>query len=126
MRHSRWAAAVVGVAIAIAVPGAAAAQPSTPVTITLSPEQVQRICEKRIPRIETRVDRALTRIGAGPEVRGSTAWLKARAEKERAAGRETSAQLLDERADRRADRVPQLEQLKTKVAEFRTAHCGSK
>ena len=126
MRKSRWAAAAVGVAIALAVPGAAAAQPSTPVTITLSPEQVQKICEKRIPRIETRIDRALARINGGADVRGSVAWLRERAEAERAAGRETSAQLLEERADRRADRVPQLEQVKTRVAEFRSAHCGAK
>ncbi|MGX7824038.1 hypothetical protein ACTG9Q_02990 [Actinokineospora sp. 24-640] len=123
MRFTHWAIAI-GLALTTAVP--AAAQPSAPVTITLSPEQVQRLCEKRLPKIETRATRALTRISAGPEVRGSTAWLKARAATERAAGRETTADLLEERATRRADRVPQLEQIKTKVADFRAQHCTAK
>lgn len=120
----RWAAAAAaGLALA-AVPSVAVAQ--EPVTITLSAEQVERICQKRIPRIEQRADRALERIAGGPEVRGSVEWLKARAAKEREAGRETSARLLEEKADRRAGRTPQVEDVKAKVAEFKARHCGGK
>lgn len=133
MRPIRWAAAAAaGLALAAAVPAAAvpaaaaAPQPSAPVTVTLSAEQVQRICQKRIPRIERRASRALERIAGGPEVRGSVEWLKAKAARERAAGRETSARLLEERADRRADRVPQVENVKAKAAEFKAEHCGSR
>jgi hypothetical protein len=101
----------------------ASAEPSEPVTITLSPEQVAHVCEKRLPKIERRVTRLLDRINGGPEVRGSLEWLRARAATEREAGRETSAQLLEEKADRRAGRVDDLNKIKQWAADFRTQHC---
>lgn len=104
----------------------ATTNPSTPVTITLSPEQVQHLCEKRVPKIEQRVTRLLDRINGGPEVRGSVEWLRARATTERDAGRETTARLLEERADRRAGRVDQLNQARQWAADFRTEHCETK
>jgi propanediol dehydratase small subunit len=104
----------------------AVAQTDEPVTITLSPEQVQHLCDKRLPKIEKRVDRLLTRINGDAEVRGSAEWLRARAATEREAGRETSAQLLEERADRRLDRVDDLTKIKQWTTDFRTDHCGSK
>jgi hypothetical protein len=117
--------AVVAAGLALAgTASAAAAQPSTPVTITLSPEQVAHLCEKRLPKVENRVTKALERINGGPEVRGSTAWLKKRAEAEKAAGRETSAQLLEERAERRAGRVDELNKVKGWVTDFRSKYCG--
>jgi propanediol dehydratase small subunit len=112
--------------------GAATASATTdtsapaPVTVTLSPEQVQNLCEKRLPKIEQRTTRLLDRINGDASVRGSVQWLKARAAKERDAGRETSAQLLEERADRRGGRVGQLNQVKQWVSDFRSQHCGSK
>ncbi|PPK64475.1 hypothetical protein V5P93_007074 [Actinokineospora auranticolor] len=123
-RSAAVVAAVVGLGITGA--GVAAAQPSTPVTITLSPEQVGKICQQRIPRIEQRVTKLTERINGGAEVRGSVAWLKARAEKERAAGRETTAQVLEERAEKRAGRVDQLNQAKQRAADFKTKYCGGK
>jgi hypothetical protein len=104
----------------------ASAEPSEPVTITLSPEQVAHVCEKRLPKIEQRTTRLLDRINGGPEVRGSVEWLRAKATTEREAGRETSAQLLEEKADRRAGRVDDLDQIKQWAADFRTAHCEAK
>lgn len=109
-----------------ATTASATTAPSEPVTITLSPEQVQHLCEKRLPKIEQRVTRLLDRINGGPEVRGSVEWLRARAATERDAGRETTAQLLEERADRRAGRVDQLNQAKQWAADFRTEHCEAK
>lgn len=106
--------------------GVAAAEPTGPVTITLSQEQVANLCEKRLPRLERRVNRLLERINADAGTRGSVAWLEARAAKERAAGRETTAQLLAERAERRAGRVDDLALIADKVADFQTRHCGAK
>jgi hypothetical protein len=108
-------------------PGTAwAQQPSSPVTITLSPEQVTFLCEKRLPKVDRRVTKLIERINAGPEVRGSTEWLTSKAAKEREAGRETSAQLLEERAERRAGRLDQLNKIKGWVSDFRTQHCETK
>ncbi|MBM7770653.1 uncharacterized protein (DUF885 family) [Actinokineospora baliensis] len=116
------AAATAGVATA----GAAAAQPSTPVTITLSPEQVTNICTKRIPRIEQRTTKLIDRINGSADVKGSAAWLRARADKEQAAGRETSANLLRERADRRAGKIDQLTKAKQRAEDFKSKYCGTK
>ncbi|MFC5285828.1 hypothetical protein ACFPM7_02085 [Actinokineospora guangxiensis] len=114
----------VSAGLVVAAPATALAQ--EPVTVTLSPEQVQRVCEQRIPRIERRVAKARERITAGPEVRGSVKWLEKRAEAERAAGRETTAEVLAEKAERRAARGPRLEEITARVAKFRDEHCAAK
>ncbi|MFC4854837.1 hypothetical protein [Actinophytocola glycyrrhizae] len=106
--------------------GTTATAQTGPVTITLSPEQVRNLCEKRVPKIEKRADRLLDRINGGAQVRGSAEWLRARAAKERDAGRETRAQLLAERADRRAGRVDDLARVQRWATGFRTEHCEQK
>ncbi len=123
--------AVVSLAISAAtVAGAAtaSAQPTSPpsgdVTVTLSAEQVAFLCGKRLPKVENRVTKLVERINGGADVKGSTAWLKARAQQERDAGRETSAQLLEERADRRAGKIDELNKIKGWVADFRGKYCG--
>jgi hypothetical protein len=116
-------AAAAGLSLSAGV-AAAEQPPSTPVTITLSPEQVAFLCDKRLPRMENRTTKLIERLNGGPEVRGSTRWLQERAKQEREAGRETSAQLLEERAERRAGRLDELNKIKQWVSEFRTQHCG--
>ncbi|SES25702.1 hypothetical protein [Actinokineospora terrae] len=126
--RAKSAAIIAAITIGVGLTGAgtAAAQPSTPVTITLSPEQVTNICQKRIPKIEQRTTKLLDRINGTADVKGSAAWLRARADKEQAAGRETSASLLRERAERRAGRVDQLNKVKQRAEEFKAKYCGSK
>lgn len=103
--------------------GAEPAGPPEPVTVTLSPEQVAHLCEKRLPKIERRVTRLLDRINGGPDRRGSVEWLRARAATERDAGRENKAQALEAKADRRAGRVDELNKIRQWVADFRAEHC---
>ena len=138
MQATRWTRlAVVGCATAAALTlgGAAASAetgapatsnpaPSGPVTITLQPDQVQFLCDKRLPKVEQRVTKLIDRINGGPDVRGSVANLKKRADAEKAAGRTTSAQLLTEKADRRAGRIDELNKIKGWVSDFRTKYCG--
>ncbi|MGQ0839421.1 hypothetical protein [Actinokineospora sp.] len=127
MRAKKWAvvaAIVAGTGLTGA--GVAAAQPSEPVTITLSPERVAFLCTERLPKIEQRIAKLTERINAGADVKGSSAALKARAEKERAAGREAAAKLLEEKAERRAGKIDQLTKAKDRVVEFRSKHCGTK
>ena len=142
MQATRWTRlAVVGCATAAALTlgGAAASAetgapatstsnpaPSGPVTITLQPDQVQFLCGKRLPKAEQRVTKLIDRINGDASVKGSTAWLKDRAAKERAAGRETSAKLLEERAARRAGRIDELNKIKGWVTDFRGNYCGAK
>jgi hypothetical protein len=125
MRNTLITAAITA-GLALTGTATAAAQTDEPVTITLSAEQVQHLCEKRLPKVEKRVDRLLTRINGDAQTRGSAEWLRAKAATEREAGRETSAELLDERADRRLGRVDDLTKIKQWVTDFKTDHCGAK
>jgi hypothetical protein len=127
--------AVTGCAMAaLMLTGAAAATAEQPppssepgsVTITLSAEQVKLLCETRLPRMETRATKLVERITGGAEVKGSVEWLKAKAKKERDAGRETTASALEERAERRGARVENLNKIKSWAADFRAKHCGAK
>lgn len=106
-------------------PSSEPAPPSGPgsVTITLSAEQVTFLCERRLPKIEKRTSWLVERIQADENSRGSAAWLRARAATERAAGREATARLIEERADRREGFVDDLNKINSWAADFRTAHC---
>jgi hypothetical protein len=102
--------------------------PSEPgsVTITLSPEQVTFLCDQRLPRIEKRTGKLVERIQGDEETRGSAANLRARADREREAGRENTAQVLEERADRREGFVDELNRINQWAADFRTEYCEPK
>lgn len=119
-----------GAAVAVAQedPSTQPAPSSEPgsVTITLSAEQVQFLCDRRLPKIETRTSKLVERIQGDENTRGSAAWLRARAQKEKDAGREESAQLLEERADRREGFVDPLNKINKWATDFRTQHCESK
>jgi hypothetical protein len=126
--------AVVGLALtAVTLAGSTAAgadptpstAPAGPVTITLSPDQVTFLCG-RLSKADTRATKLIDRINGGPDVKGSTESLKARAKKERDAGRETSAKLLEERAARRAGRIDELNKIKAFATDFKTKYCGGK
>jgi hypothetical protein len=101
-------------------PGTTAAQGP----ITLSPEQATYVCTKRIPAILARVDRVTTRAGADASTRGSTAWLQARHDKARAAGRTEEADRIQKRIDGRPAKLEKLADAKKRVTEFRDANCA--
>lgn len=137
MQASRWTrraalGAVTAAALTLGGAAVAGAQPSTTnpappsgsVTVTLSGEQVQFLCGKRLPKVEQRVTKLIDRINGGADVKGSVANLKKRADEEKAAGRTTSAQLLSEKADKRAGRIDELNKVKGWVSDFRTKYCG--
>ena len=86
------------------------------VTITRDLAQVQAMCA-RVPDVQKRIAAALARIQGGSDVRGSVAWLQARAADQRAAGHSDAAKRLDDRATLRSDRVAEL----TKRADRLTA-----
>ncbi|MGH3756575.1 hypothetical protein [Actinophytocola sp.] len=115
-----------GAAVATAQEEPAPSSEPGSVTITLSPEQVTFLCDRRLPKIERRTSWLVERIQADENTRGSAAWLRARAATEREAGREETAQLLEERADRREGFVDDLNKINTWAVDFRTEHCESK
>jgi len=91
--------------------------------VTLSPEESQRLCAQKLPKLIERRDKLAKRISGGADVKGSVAWLKARAEKQKAKGHDKAAAQLQKRADRRSERLTQLGTMKTKLETFKTQHC---
>ena len=91
--------------------------------ITLSPEESQRLCAEVLPKLVSRTDKLTTRINGGADVKGSVAWLKARAAKQRAKGHEKAADQLEQRAERRSGRTAELAKIKQQLESFKSAHC---
>ncbi|MEU4744054.1 hypothetical protein AB0G02_26800 [Actinosynnema sp. NPDC023658] len=106
--------------------GVAVAQDSTYAPITISPERVKKLCEERAPKIEERITRLNTRINGGPEVPGSTAWLQAQAQKARDAGNTKRVERLEQRLERRGEKVTKLGDAQRRVDKFQAEHCGVK
>ncbi len=133
-RRAPASAAASAVALGLLLAGAGTAwadDPDTtatrdPVTqgpITLSPEQAVAVCTKRIPGILSRIDRVTTRIGADAATHGSTAWLAARRDRARAAGRTEEADRIQRRIDGRPERLDRLAGTRERVTAFRDANC---
>jgi hypothetical protein len=118
-------AVTAGLLLAGAGPALADGDGATQGPITLSPEQATFVCTKRIPAILTRVDRVTTRINADASTRGSTAWLQAREDKAKAAGRTEAADRIQKRIDGRPEKLDRLADAKKRATEFRDANCVS-
>lgn len=71
-----------------------------------------------------RIDKVTTRINGDASVRGSTAWLQAKADKARGAGYTALADLLTQRASDRPARLAELAKLKTEVEHVRATDCA--
>lgn len=116
-----------GTTVAAADPGETPTPAPTPTPtygpITLSAEESQRLCAEVLPKLIARREKLATRINGGADVKGSVAWLKARAVKQRAKGHEKVATQLEKRAERRAGRLEQLGKIKGELEAFKTKHC---
>ncbi len=104
----------------IALAPAASAQTSP---ITLSPEESQQLCADWLPKLTQRTAKLADRVNGGPEIRGSVANLKARAEDQRKKNHNDFAEKLQKRADKRSGRLPELTAAKQKLDAFTGAHC---
>ncbi|RSN26289.1 hypothetical protein NQK81_11340 [Amycolatopsis roodepoortensis] len=117
LKHTIAAGLVAAGLVALA-PAASAQAP-----ITLSPEESQTLCAEWLPKLTQRTTNLTERINGGPEVRGSVANLKARAEGQRKKGHNDAADRLQKRADKRNARLPELTTAKQKLDAFANAHC---
>lgn len=84
--------------------GVAAAQEAPPV----ASERLEAACA-RVPRIRARIEAALDRWNAGADVRGSEAWLEARAAELREEGRTDRAEVVESTIRVRTERIDVLE-----------------
>lgn len=122
----RAALACCGAAMALVTTAPAASAETTPPSYapaTLSAEEVQQICEDVVPHLRDRITKLTERINGGPEIRGSVAWLRARAADQRSKGHTQRADQLDQRAQRRQSRIGDLHNAQQRLDAFATAHC---
>jgi predicted secreted protein len=134
MRISIRRAAVMGccaaAALSVSVPVASAetTEPTTPSygQVTLSPEESQHLCADLLPRLIDRRNKLVARINGGAGTKGSVAWLRARADSQRAKGHTQIADQLVRRADRRAGRVDDLKSIEDRLTTFKNSHCVAK
>ena len=95
----------------------------TPGPITLSPEQSRWVCDQRIPAVLNRIDRIETRASADAETPGSTAWLQRQIDDARSNDRDTLADRLQHRLDRRPQVEKRLTDAKQRVESFKDEKC---
>ncbi|WP_027927762.1 hypothetical protein [Amycolatopsis benzoatilytica] len=122
----RLALAGCGIAtgLLIAAPIASAdTQAPAPAPITLSPQEAQQVCTVWVPKLRKQAQNLTNRINGGPEVAGSLANLKARANDARTKGRTAEADRLQKRADKRQSQVGQLAGAAKQLDSFASAHC---
>ncbi|GAB2975645.1 hypothetical protein LWP59_31925 [Amycolatopsis acidiphila] len=115
-------------AVSVPVASAQTPEPTTPGygQVTLSPEESQYLCADLLPRLADRTAKLTTRINGDANTTGSVAWLRARADGQRAKGHPQLADQLARRADRRAGRVDDLESIQDRLTNFRNSHCEAK
>lgn len=93
--------------------------------ITLTAEQSATICQERIPALLVRIDQATTRITGDETTVGSTAWLQARAEDAREAGRTERAERFETRSAARTELLDRLADTTERIETFRDENCAS-
>lgn len=86
---------------------------------------LERFCTNRLPRIESRLDRAVTRINGSTGTRGSIAHLQQRVDGAMAAGHDAQADLLKILLDHRTKRLPLLTSAQDQLAAWRQQYCSA-
>src|SRR5882724_4317027 len=83
---------------------AASADPATP---SAAPPgfDVHKVCDTRIPKLEDRANKLVTRITGDANLAGSSANLRARADRAQKAGDQAQADWLNGKAQHRDDRL---------------------
>ncbi|GAA1031625.1 hypothetical protein GCM10009565_72890 [Amycolatopsis albidoflavus] len=101
----------------------ASADTQAPAPVTLSPQEVQQMCTAWVPKLRKQAQNLTNRINGGPEVSGSVANLKARANDARTKGHTAQADRLQKRADKRQSRIGELTNATKQLDAFAAAHC---
>jgi hypothetical protein len=105
--------------------GAANADPSTPAAPPASKGfDVQKLCTQRLPKIEDKATKLITRITGDATVKGSSANLRARAEKAKAAGNNAQADWLNGRAQHRDERLDVVKKAVAELDAYKQKYCA--
>jgi hypothetical protein len=95
------------------------AAPSTPAPAAAA---ASARCD-RADQVTQRLEKVLTRLQGDAQQEGSPAWLRVRADRVKSAGHADLAASLRARADRREQRVPQVEAALDRLAAAVATHC---
>lgn len=106
-------------AAALLATGTGGASAESTTTTTPTGDGAKALC-KRAPRIDRRIDRALKRLNAGADKRGSIARLQRRVDNAKSAGHDEIATYLQDRLTFRKSLVPTLQQRQKDLADVRT------
>ncbi|MFJ5639798.1 hypothetical protein [Streptomyces sp. NPDC093223] len=99
--------------------GVAAADGTPSPAATPAGDGAKALC-KRAPKIDRRIDRALKRLNAGADRRGSIARLQKRVDDAKTAGQSEVATYLQDRLTFRKSLVPTLQKRQSDLADVRT------
>jgi hypothetical protein len=77
-----------------------------------------------VPKLKAEVTKLVNRIDGGPDVKGSTQWLQAKAKQAQAKGRTGRADILNGRAEKRTGVLTILRKTQARLDKFSSAHCG--
>lgn len=112
-------------AVAAVVVGGGTAFADTPPPTPAPDHANSAICTQRIPAVLARIDKLTTRINGDASTKGSTAWLRAKANEARAKGYTALADLLTARADDRPGRLDELTKLRSDVQHVKETDCAA-
>jgi len=127
MKLTQRLAAACGVtAITLTVfAGAASADPSAPAAPPASKGfDVQKLCTQRLPKIEDKANKLIAKITGGADVAGSSANLRARAQKAKTAGNDAQADWLNGRAQHRDERLDVLKKAVAELDAYKQKYCA--
>jgi hypothetical protein len=102
---------------------AASADPTTPPPPS-GTFDVQKVCTQRIPKLEDRANKLVARITGGADVAGSSANLRARADRAKNAGNQAQADWLNGRAQHRDDRVELVKKALAQLTDYKQKYCA--
>ncbi|MFC5906556.1 hypothetical protein [Streptacidiphilus monticola] len=100
-------------------PGASSGASSAPAAAAPTGDGAKALC-RRVPKLEARITRELTRLNGGPGVRGSVARLEARVADAKKEGHTAVATYLQDRLTYRESLVPMLQQRQRDLASVQT------
>jgi hypothetical protein len=104
--------------------GSAGSAPGSTTTITVDTAKLEALCQDRLPKVQARVEKALTRVQADASTKGSAAWVRARADQASAEGHDDLARRLQFRADQRLGHVDELTTLQARLAGVASGICS--
>jgi len=128
MRKSQWIGGIAATAVTVGalVVGGGTAFADTPApTPAPAAGSNAKVCTVRIPALLKKIDTVTAKINGDATTKGSTAWLQAREDKARGAGRTAAADLLQDRISNRAQRLTDLAQVKSHVLAVQSKDCGT-